>query len=69
MSQTAINDDRVLIGEERLLAWLDYERRGDLKRWLAENGIRYRTGRGGKIVVLADDLKAGGNNTEEEVDF
>lgn len=69
MKQTALMNDPVLIDETRLMAWLDYQRRGDLKRWLAENQIRYHTGRNGKIAVLADDLKGAAGNDNKEVEF
>ena len=38
-----------LITEEELLEDTGFNTRAPLKRWLDRNGIRYRTGSGGKI--------------------
>ena len=44
----------VLVSQEQLMAATGYERQGDLRRWLEENGFSYKLARGGRIVTTAE---------------
>ena len=51
-----MNDD--LVNLDRLRAWLSYERRDAVIRWLDENGVRYRRGKNGDPVTTLAAINA-----------
>jgi hypothetical protein len=46
-----------LIDESKLLEWTDYKQRADLRKWLIQQKIPFRLGKGGKICVVEYDLR------------
>lgn len=48
--------ETVLVSQEQLMAATGYERQGDLRRWLEENGFPFKLAKGGRIVTTADAI-------------
>lgn len=44
------------VTQERLKEWLDYERPGDLQKWLEKNGIKYWLGKAGRICTTEEAI-------------
>lgn len=56
----------VLVSQEQLMAATGYERQGDLRRWLEENGFSYKLGRGGRIVTTVEAVNKAFREGKEE---
>lgn len=44
----------MLLNTEQLSRWCGYTRKADIERWLRENGIAWRRGKGGEICTTLD---------------
>lgn len=54
-----------LLQQDHLLEWTGFRRPGDLEKWLRENGVPYRRGRGGRLITTqaaVDAVLIGGND-------
>jgi hypothetical protein len=49
---------QALITEDDLKAWTEFQRSGDLERFLKENGIPYFHGRGGKLCTTLNLIES-----------
>ena len=59
----------ILVSQEQLMAATGYERQGDLRRWLEENGFSYKLARGGRIVTTAEAINKAFRNEGNEKDW
>jgi len=60
----------MLVNSEQLKAWCGYERRADIERWLRENRIPWRRGKGGEICTTVDAINESlKDNQRREVRF
>lgn len=47
----------MLLSEEQLKEWVNYERKGHLEQWLREHGVRFWYGRGGRICTTLNAIE------------
>ncbi|MFP1683393.1 DUF4224 domain-containing protein [Alloalcanivorax sp. C16-1] len=58
-----------VITEEELLEDTGFARRGDLRRWLDQENIPYRVGRGGRICGVTVDAYGAAANDPRGIEF
>lgn len=60
----------MLVNEDDLMKWLDYDRPSYVEKWLKKNNVTYDYGKGGKIVTTLQAVnKVFDNPQAERIEF